>query len=107
MKKMLLLFGCLAVFSSSVYAGSFTRQIQDVQVLEDRVRIYVGTTYGTCGSREGWWGWPLSHAAHSAWLSVVLTAVSQSEPVTIYDSQDSCAGGTDYSALEGIFLSPN
>ena len=105
MKILILL---LSLSSSVVYAGAFGKIIKELQVYEDRVRLNVGVTYGTCGSREGWWGWSTGNARHKDWLALALTAQAQRIEVIVYDAQDSCGGpASDITGLEGLFIKTN
>ena len=95
----------LTMVSQTVLASSFERNVFDIQVLSDRVRIKIGTTYGTCGSYEGWWGWATSNPRHKDWLSIVLSAQAQNRKIVVLDEQNSCAGpGGDTIGLEGLSI---
>jgi hypothetical protein len=85
----------LLLASHLAYAGyAFERYVAEIQVLPDRVRIFVGTTYGSCGVNEGWWGWSTSDPRHKDWLALVLSAQAQNRPVVVYDEHGSCSGPT-------------
>jgi len=93
------------LFSFPALAGyTFERSIQEIQILSDRVRINVGTTYGTCGKNEGWWGWMLENSASNHWLSLVLSAQAQGKKIVVLDEHGSCGGIGDGVGLEGIYL---
>jgi hypothetical protein len=99
--------GAALLFASQVaVAGySFERSVGEVQVLSDRVRIYVGTTYGTCEASEGWWGWSTSDPRHKDWLALVLFAKGTGRSIVVYDDQGSCSGpGGDIVGLERLYL---
>jgi hypothetical protein len=100
------LFGALLTVSQiAVAAYSFERSIVEIQVLSDRVRVYVGTTYGTCGVNEGWWGWSTSDPRHKDWLAVALAAQAQERPIVVHDTEGSCTGpGGDVVGLEGLSI---
>ena len=100
------IFSTMAIFISfTSFSYEFERDIHEVQVLSDRVRINLGITYGTCGDNEGWWGWMLTQPASSQWLSVVLSAQAQNKKVTVFDAHGSCGGIIkDAVGLEGIYL---
>lgn len=85
-------------------AHSFDKDIYEIQILEDQVRLRVGVTYGTCGSKEGWWGWSTEHDRHKDWLSLALMAYAQNKKITVYDAQSSCSGLPDVIQLEGLYL---
>lgn len=92
-----------AASQSALASWSFERSVGEVQVLSDRVRIYVGTTYGTCGANEGWWGWSTSDPRHKDWLALALFARSQGKTVVVIDNDGTCAGpGGDTVGLEGL-----
>ena len=102
-RSLLIAVGVSVSFPS--FAGyEFERNIHEVQVLSDRVRINVGTTYGTCGKNEGWWGWMLNNPASNHWLSVVLTAQAQGKKIVVLDTHGSCGGIGDGVGLEGVYL---
>lgn len=85
-------------------AGSFERTPREIQILPDRVRIYLGTTYGTCGQFEGWWGWSTSDPRHKDWLELVYFAIDKGLTLVFYDAQDSCYGpGGDTLEIDGLF----
>ncbi len=95
---------CMLAVVGVAHGSSFEREIKEVQVYEDRIRINIGITYGSCGAKDVWWGWHTTNISSASWLSVVLTAQAQGKAVTVYDAQDSCAGPVDAIGLEGIFL---
>jgi len=100
------IFGFMALLVSmpSFSASSFIEDITEIQVLEDRVRLKVGVTYGTCGEKEGWWGWSTTHDRHKDWLAIAMTAYAQNSKIVVYDAQSSCSGLSDAIQLEGLYL---
>ena len=93
--------------SNACVAGTFERDVNEIQVYDDRVRVNVGTTYGTCQDKEGWWGWSTSNPRHKDWLSLVLSAQAQGKKITVVDIHSSCAGSgsvNDIIGLEAVFL---
>jgi hypothetical protein len=87
-------------------ANSFERDVGEIQVYGDRVRIYIGVTYATsCGIADLWWGWSTSDPRHKDWLALALTAKTQGKKLVFYDAQDSCSGpGPDTIGIEGLFI---
>lgn len=101
-------FILLLVVSLPSFSGSsFDRKIYEIQVLEDRVRLNVGGTYGTCGDIDGWWGWSTDHERHKDWLSLALMAYAQNKNITLYDTESSCSGLSNVIKLEGLYLKAN
>jgi len=100
-----IVFLLLLALSQSVFSYTFEREIHEIQVYTDRVRLNIGNSYGTCGARDGWWGWSTGSDRHKDWLSLALTAQAQSKKITVYDAHGSCAGpGGDTVELEGLFI---
>jgi len=86
-------------------SSSFTLEIVEIQVLSDRVRLALsGNAYGTCGVKEGWWGWSTTNERHQDWLSLALAAQAQGKRITVYDEQSSCQGPVDVIGIEGLFI---
>ena len=100
MKKLLLLI----LFSSSSFAGLFKNHINEIQVYQDRVRVHTSGSYGTCGAKDGWFGWKTSNERHKDWLSLVLAAKMSGTKVSMYEQQNSCNGLHDAVEVEGVFL---
>ena len=95
----------LSLAAAPSNAVKFTRNIGEIQVRQDSVRVYIGPTYGTCGSvKEGWVGWHATAGNADAMLSLLLTAKALDEPAVFDDPQSSCAGGPDYISIEGLYL---
>lgn len=100
-----IIFSLLLVPTLVSASSSFTLEIAEVQVFSDRVRLLLtGNAYGTCGAKEGWWGWSTAHERHSDWLSLALTAQAQGKRITVYDEQSSCQGPVDAIGIEGLFI---
>ncbi len=93
-----------AILASSSLAGTFTNKVKDIQVYEDRVRVFIGGGYGTCNERDGWFGWATSNMRHNDWLSLAITAKATNSNISFYDAQNSCAGPVDIVGIEGVFL---
>ena len=101
------IFSIVATLSSySAFASwSFERSVGEIQVLADRVRVFVGVTYGTCGVNEGWWGWSTSDPRHKDWLSMVLAAQAGGRTIVVTDVDGSCGGtGGDIVGLEALSI---
>jgi hypothetical protein len=96
----------LALASTQALANSFERDVGEIQVYGDRVRIYIGVTYGTsCGIADLWWGWSTSDARHKDWLALALTAKAEGEKLVFHDAQDACSGpSSDTLGIEGLFM---
>ena len=91
--------------SPALAEWGFQRNVSEVQVHPDRVRLNVGVTYGTCGANEGWWGWSTSDPRHKDWLAIALVALSAQKPLVIVDAHGSCSGpGGDTVGLERLHL---
>lgn len=105
--KKIAIVSVLLVSSSSVGAHLFKRHVNEVQVYQDRVRVHTGGTYGTCGERDGWFGWKTSNERHKDWLSLVLVGKASGAKVTMYDQHNSCNGMSDAVEVEGVFLPLN
>src|SRR3989338_5068830 len=89
--------------STNTFAGTFEVNISEIQVHQDRERLYVGTTYGTCGAIEGWWGWATGNPRYKEWLSMAMMAHALGKPVVVVDVDDSCVGpGPDFTGLESL-----
>jgi len=102
-------FSCFYLFTLAFSLPAFSehafdRKINEIQVLEDQVRLNVGGTYGTCGDIDGWWGWSTSHERHKDWLSLALMAYAQNKNITLYDVDSSCGGLPSVIKLEGLYL---
>jgi len=83
----------------------FEKSVGEIQVHADRVRIYVGTTYGTCASMDGWWGWSTGDSRHKDWFALVLFAQAQDKKIVLYDAQSACSGpGGDTIGIEALFV---
>ncbi|ESP92191.1 MULTISPECIES: hypothetical protein [Pseudoalteromonas] len=95
-----------SLFSSNALAGyKFERNIKEIQIYSDRIRINIDRpTYGSCKENDTWWGWSTSDPASDKWLSLVLSAEAQKKPIIVYDVQGSCAGFSDAIGLEAIFM---
>ncbi|MEH6345029.1 MAG: hypothetical protein V7785_08090 [Bermanella sp.] len=103
MKKIFLLF--LVVFSSSSFSYESEREIKQIQVLEDTVRIEVGVIYGSCSAEQtGWIGWSNERPSHSAWLALALSAQAQGKKITFYEAHGSCGGLTNSIKIEGLYI---
>jgi hypothetical protein len=102
-KSLIIVLSITFSFVSSA-AYKFERDIKEVQIFSDRVRIDVGTTYGTCGDNEGWWGWMITNPASAHWLSLVLSAQAQGKKITVHDEHGSCGGIGDGVGLEALYL---
>ena len=89
---------------SSSYALTFARTISKIDINADRVRIFVGVTYGTCGDFNDWWGWSTSDPRHKDWLSLAMTATVTGKEVEVVDVHDSCSGPGDAVGLEELNL---
>ena len=105
MKKYLLILCFVPVLSFAEH--TFERIIQEIQIIDEVVRLKVGTTYGTCGEREGWWGWSVNSPNHNAWLSLALSAQAQNKKIMVYDRHSSCGGLPTVIQLEGLYLKSN
>lgn len=103
--KVLCATGLLLASQTVLAAWSFERNVAEIQILSDRVRIYVGTTYGTCGASEGWWGWSTSDPRHKDWLALILSAQAQGKRIVVIDNDGACSGpGSDTVGLEGLTM---
>ena len=99
------IFLLLLVSSINSFAYTFTAEVSEVQVYEDRVRVLIKSAgFGTCGDRNGWFGWSTANDRNNNWLSLVLTAKATNTSVTMYDAQGSCSGPVDVVGVEGVFL---
>ena len=96
----------LALVSTQALANSFERDVGEIQVHGDRVRIYIGVTYGTnCGLADLWWGWSTSDARHKDWLALALAAKAQGKKLVFHDANETCSGpGSDTLGIEGLFM---
>lgn len=105
MKKLVLLL--LLPISSLCYSATFTNKVTEIRVFEDRVAIHIGKGCGTCGNREGWFGWSTTHNRHQDWMSLAILAKTTEQTLTVYDSQGSCNGPEGAVGIEGMFLKSN
>ncbi|HEY0923542.1 hypothetical protein [Rheinheimera pacifica] len=101
-KYCLILFWVVLPVNS--WAAVFTNYINEVQVYQDRVRVHIGGGHGTCGEKEGWFGWSTSNELHKDWFSLVLMAKAANVKISMYDQNDSCAGPAGAIGIEGVFL---
>ncbi|MCG7562392.1 MULTISPECIES: hypothetical protein [Pseudoalteromonas] len=102
MKRILPLF---FLAPSLCFAGSsFERKIEEIQVVDEVVRLKIGVTYGACGAIDSWWGWSINDPSHSAWYAMALSAQARDRPVTVYDKQSACGGLPTAIELEGLYL---
>lgn len=99
--KRIIWLAMFAVLDAS--AGSFTREVKEVRVYQDRVIVHAGGGYGTCGDRNGWFGWDTANPRHSDFLSMVLTAKATKTPLTFYDAGNACGGPEGAVGIEGLF----
>jgi len=93
--------------SPACFAGKYLRDLGEVRVYEDHVKINVGITYGTCKDSNGkeWWGWSTDNKAHKDWLSLILMAKASGKKVMFYDMHSSCSGPvSNVIGVEGLFL---
>ena len=100
---MSILFICLPVS-----AGKYLREINEIRIYEDYVKIDIGITYGTCkdSNNKEWWGWPITSPNHQAWLSLALLAKASGKKLMFYDSHSSCNSSiAGVIGVEGLFLS--
>jgi hypothetical protein len=100
------LFALALLTAQTVMAAtSFARFPSQVQILDDRVRMYIGTTFGTCGEHEGWVGWSIAHPRHKDWLDLTMLAIQEGKLLIFHDAQDSCYGpGGDTLEIDALYL---
>lgn len=106
MNRYWVLISCVSILilATPTYAGLFKATVNEIQVYEDRVRVHIGKGYGTCETREGWFGWYTTNERHNDWLSLALTAKASGVKISMYDQQNSCAGPHGAVGVEGVFL---